>query len=80
MAKFEFLGHLSDRFETPMDRTVPQNITTISEVRDWLDQTLDCSIFSDPRIKAIVNDELVGNTKTIKDSDNILFYPPVGGG
>jgi len=80
MAQFEFLGRLSDQFATPLQYTLPSELTTIAQLRPWLNQALACELFSDPSIRAIVNDHMAVETTRITDTDVIIFYPPVGGG
>lgn len=80
MAKFEFLGRLSDQLESPTQLSIPPEITTISDLRPWLDAKLDCVLLSHVSIRAIVNKQLATEASVIADTDEIVFYPPVGGG
>ncbi len=80
MAQFEFLGRLTDQLDSPIELSVPPEIKTIARLRLWLNTSLDCDLFSDPTIRAIVNDNMASDTTIINNEDKIVFYPPVGGG
>ena len=80
MARFEFLGRLSDQLESPQELSFPSEVTTIAQLRPWLNEHLQCGLFSESSVRAIVNEKMAGETAAILDTDTIVFYPPVGGG
>lgn len=80
MAQFEFLGRLSDQYESPMQLSIPQSVATLAALRLWLNTHLQTDQFSQPSIRAIVNANMVTDTAAVTDTDDIVFYPPVGGG
>lgn len=80
MARFEFLGRLSDQYESPMQMTLPGDVSTVAALRLWLNARLQTEEFSKPSIRAIVNANMASETSAVANADTIVFYPPVGGG
>lgn len=80
MAEIEFLGRLSDIFETPIEKTLPAHIKTITDLRRWLGAELGHDQLDQPTIRAIVNQKIAPDNQPISNEDMIAFYPPVGGG
>ena len=80
MAQFEFLGRLSERFDSPVQLSIPDDVTTIAALRPWLDKHFNCEVFAHPSIRAIVNQDMAMDMSVISNHDIIVFYPPVGGG
>ena len=80
MATFDFLGRLSDQFKGPLQISIPTDITSIAALRPWLCSQLQSDVFSEASIRAIVNQEMAAEDTVISDKDEIVFYPPVGGG
>jgi len=80
MATLEFLGRLSDQFETPLQLSLPAEVGKIEQLRVWLNAELNCDVFTQASIRAIVNQQIASESTSINNTDTITFFPPVGGG
>lgn len=80
MAKIEFLGHLSDTCGPAQNISLPETVTQIAGLRDWLNSRFENAPLAPPSIRAIVNGAVVTDDKVISNTDIIAFFPPVGGG
>jgi len=80
MATFEFLGRLSDQFGADVTADVPDNITTLAELRPWLNAHFETGVFSHPAIRIIMDGRVVLDEEPFKNSDRLALFPPVGGG
>lgn len=66
--------------ETP---EVPDDVTTTGALRDWLRSRGDpwaTALGNQRRIRAAVNQEMADPEDSIKDGDEVAFFPPVTGG
>lgn len=62
---------------------LPNNISTISALKDYLAQRGDtwAELFNGKQtIRAAINHEMVDNLAEIKAGDEVAFFPPVTGG
>ena len=80
MAKIEFLGRLSDSCGATQEITLPESVTTISALRDWLNRQFERAPLASASIRAIVNGKVATDRQAIENTDTIAFFPPVGGG
>ena len=80
MAKIEFLGRLSVPFGETLTKPLPDQITTVAQLKLWLDTELGDTHLNSPSVRAIVNHKIAPDYQAISDTDVIAFYPPVGGG
>lgn len=66
--------------ETP---EVPDEVTTTGALRDWLrsrGEPWATALGNQRRIRAAVNQEMADPEDSIKDGDEVAFFPPVTGG
>ncbi len=66
--------------ETP---EVPDDVTTTGALRDWLrsrGEPWATALGNQRRIRAAVNQEMADPEDSIKDGDEVAFFPPVTGG
>ena len=65
------------------DIVLPSNVLTITALKNYLAQRGDtwADLFNGRQtIRAAINHELVGNLASIKEGDEVAFFPPVTGG
>ena len=66
--------------ETP---EVPDDVTTTGALRDWLrsrGEPWATALGNQRRIRAAVNQEMADPEDSVKDGDEVAFFPPVTGG
>ena len=66
--------------ETP---EVPDDVTTTGALRDWLrsrGEPWATALGNQRRIRAAMNQEMADPEDSIKDGDEVAFFPPVTGG
>ena len=80
MAIIEYLGQLSARCGPAQDITLPETISDIAALRDWLSNRFEGDPLASSSVRAIVNGEVAVETQAISNTDTIAFFPPVGGG
>lgn len=82
MADFIYFGRLGDITGKLSEReTLPAEIRTVSELRDWMEQRYETEgTFHDRTVRIAVNNSFVTNDHALTDADEIAFMPPVGGG
>lgn len=82
MATLLFFGKLQDVFGARIsDFAIPETTKTTFDLRVFLDskfQTNDTLASSSVRIA--INNEMISAPASIKNTDEIAFLPPVGGG
>lgn len=61
---------------------LPSGVTTVAALRDHLAARGDkwIALNSAKNLRAAVNQDMVTLTTTIKDGDEVAFFPPVTGG
>jgi len=61
---------------------VPQNIKTVESLKSYLSQRGNSweEQFSESYVKCAINEVLATPECTIKDGDEVAFFPPVTGG
>lgn len=65
------------------DLTVPQGVTTVEDLVEWMQQRGDgfATAFANPGlVRVAVNQEHVGLDFPISENDEVAFFPPVTGG
>lgn len=82
MVQLLYFGRLSDlagRSEEAL--TLPETVTTTSELRSWLDLRFESEgALLEPTVRLAVNNEIVFDPHPVTKGDEIAFMPPVGGG
>ena len=59
---------------------LPESVRTLGELRDWLVQSGRTALGHTRNLRAAVNQDMAGMEATVKDGDEIAFFPPVTGG
>lgn len=82
MARLHFFGRLMDTLGTSAETVaLPAGMHDTSALRTWLDNDRQLGgILLEKTIRIAINDTIVSEPWPIKDSDDIAFLPPVGGG
>ena len=80
MAVFRFLGRLSDIQGLQDTLTVPKHISTVKALRRWLNGIYETDQLTCASVRVVVNDVIVTDSQSVTDTDDIAFFPPVGGG
>ena len=65
------------------DIDLPENITTVSALIDWLinkDEGYRAALDNRKNLKVAVNQTLVKWDHPVKDNDEVAFFPPMTGG
>lgn len=58
----------------------PENITSISALKDWLIAQGREALGATPNLRYAVNQEMARANDPVLDGDEIAFFPPVTGG
>ena len=82
MANLLYFGRLADVTGKTFDTvTLPVAVSTVAELRAWLDQRHETeNVFRSPEIKIAINNEFVDENSALEGAQEIAFMPPVGGG
>lgn len=76
---FGKLGDVSGQLSETL--TLPDDVSDTSALRAWLDQRFGSHpALQDETIRIAINSEIVAEPHGVKDTDEIAFMPPVGGG
>jgi molybdopterin synthase sulfur carrier subunit len=59
---------------------LPGGIATVGSLRDWLVEQGRDALASAKNLRCAVNQDMAKLDATIKDGDEIAFFPPVTGG
>jgi molybdopterin synthase sulfur carrier subunit len=65
------------------DLSLPPNVSTVEQLATWLVSRGDqyAEVFSEPqRLRAAINQEHTNWKATVRDEDEVAFFPPVTGG
>lgn len=82
MVKVIYFGRLSDVSGTSEEMLdLPQGLETTSDLRHWLDIRFEANgALLEPTVRVAINSEIVLDTSSLDDANEIAFMPPVGGG
>lgn len=78
---FAWLRDKTGRVEEDIE--LPAGITTVGELIDWLRERSDAhaDAFANTRvIRAAVNQEFASPEDTVREDDEVAFFPPMTGG
>lgn len=70
----EALGMSGEEVELPV------GVTTVGTLRDWLVAQGRGKLASAKNLRCAVNQNMAGLDATVKEGDEIAFFPPVTGG
>jgi molybdopterin synthase sulfur carrier subunit len=59
---------------------LPSEVSTVGQLRDWLAGQGRAVLATAKNLRCAVNHDMVKLDATIKDGDEIAFFPPVTGG
>ena len=82
MAKLIYLGRLMDAIGKEEERLeLPAYVTDSIGLRDWLDAAHGGhGLLTDKTVRIAINDAVAAEPCRISNADEIVFFPPVGGG
>ena len=83
MVRLLFFASLRETLGTGDEQLeLPGGINTLSELSNWLKKRGNPweDALSDNRLHTAINQEIVRQDATIKDGDEIAWFPPVTGG
>ncbi|MTI10220.1 molybdopterin converting factor subunit 1 [Curvivirga aplysinae] len=82
--KILYFAWLRQKIGTGEERKdIPANVTTVSQLVDWLRSEGDhyADAFKDTSaIKVAINQEFADFNATVQSGDEVAFFPPVTGG
>ncbi len=79
--KILYFGRLSDRFGACEELVLPDNISSISMLTNWLEEKNNAKgVLSNKSIRIMVNQGLTNSDIDLHGDEEIAFLPPVGGG
>ncbi|MCA1653734.1 MAG: MoaD/ThiS family protein [Sphingomicrobium sp.] len=61
---------------------LPAHVTTVAAARDWIGETQPelAEALGSERVRALADDEFVGNDRSLAGVAELAFLPPVSGG
>lgn len=82
MANLLYFGKLVEVTRHAQEKVdLTPTLSTTDDLRKWIDERLGSEgLFLEPTIRIAINNEIVIEPHAIKQSDEIAFMPPVGGG
>lgn len=82
MATLLYFGKLSDMTGTLQEnRPLPSHVTTTMDLRTYLDSVHNTDgALMEETVRIAINNEIAAEPSSVKDTDEIAFMPPVGGG
>lgn len=84
MANLLYFASLREALDSDKEQlTLPENIGTIAQLKDFLAQRggqWAASFTADTALLVSVNQQMANETSVINDGDEIAFFPPVTGG
>ena len=76
-----FYGGIGDRIGRSHELDVPEEATTIADLRRWLARAYPAAADEiGGALRACVGDEIVGEAHDIRQADIVEFLPPLSGG
>ena len=82
MARLIFLGRLMDAVGHDSEQIeLPSDIATSVSLRTWLDQRYGLNgVLTDKTVRIAIYDEIAAEPFAVSNNQEIVFFPPVGGG
>ena len=82
MIRVLFFAHLREALGAGESLELGQGVDTVARLRDLLAARGDSwlTLAKTKNLRAAVNQTMVGFDTTIKDGDEVAFFPPVTGG
>ncbi len=82
MAKLLYFGKLSDITGCLQEiRALPDEVTTTEALRAHLDDVFSASgALLEKTVRIALNNQIAAEPAPVRDTDEIAFMPPVGGG
>lgn len=82
MADILYFGRLSDITGKPSESVdLPSNVSHARDLRSWAEARFQAEgVFLEPTVRIAINGEIVDDTQSLANANEIAFMPPVGGG
>lgn len=79
--KILYFAGLKEKLGMPAENIdLPADVTTVGALRDWLVSQGREALATAKNLRCAINQDMAKLDATIKDGDEIAFFPPVTGG